>query len=446
MRINKINNRKLRSMIEKKSANGKIYIVGCLSHFVKYESYFVKSPNKIHVITPTQSDTESFGFENVYRLSTAEHLSSDMDFLVLVFSSRNYAAIFPNDEFYEFLVPQRAAAKNESFGILIEKLYNLGKGNDADYIEAERIMKFLKFCIEDKDYDGAGSVEQLLLKKQQSDRFGYFFAHMHELLAGRQYDAAQRSIENFMNPNALPVRFVDDISLYIELKKDILTRLTLNYETMLADAEKKIFKFKAAYGTLLAGEITKMYRVQIEIMRLKVFENPELQPELDKLLLEYEAHISTIKNSETAYFLSDEQKKEIRRLYKLAVKYCHPDTVKNEHREAANDVFIKLKSAYDRNDIDAVKTIYEFVRHGTFHVGKTAEAPAEFLRAIVAWSNLKKKFNETVQSSIYQQIKDMEDYDEYFRDKLTMISMQMRFLTEEFDTLVEQSKSKNKDK
>ena len=56
----------------------------------------------------------------------------------------------------------------------------------------------------------------------------------------------------------------------------------------------------------------------------------------------------------------------LKQLYRDAVKLCHPDSplVKEEFKEKAHQVFIKLKAAYDQNNIDDLQEILNELKLG----------------------------------------------------------------------------------
>ena len=56
----------------------------------------------------------------------------------------------------------------------------------------------------------------------------------------------------------------------------------------------------------------------------------------------------------------------LKQLYRDAVKLCHPDSplVKEEFKEKAHQVFIKLKAAYDQNNVDALQEILNELKLG----------------------------------------------------------------------------------
>ena len=64
--------------------------------------------------------------------------------------------------------------------------------------------------------------------------------------------------------------------------------------------------------------------------------------------------------------LNNEQEKEHKAMYKKACGLCHPDKVPEDKKQAANEIFLELRDAYQSNDLKRVAQIYERVKSGNF--------------------------------------------------------------------------------
>ncbi len=62
--------------------------------------------------------------------------------------------------------------------------------------------------------------------------------------------------------------------------------------------------------------------------------------------------------------LSDDDQQQLKKLYRKASQYCHPDKVSEDQRDMANDRFIQLKTAYENNDLETLKIIHDDVING----------------------------------------------------------------------------------
>ncbi|MDC1213884.1 phospholipase D-like domain-containing protein [Rhodospirillales bacterium] len=133
--------------------------------------------------------------------------------------------------------------------------------------------------------------------------------------------------------------------------------------------EKKIFEFQQKTNLIL-GELTAEYlrikseKKQKEADRVQAQpdKKEKLQSEAKQARAEYERYhedFAEQKRKPTPLELSDDDKKELKKVFKNATQYCHPDKVSDEQKELANERFIKLKMAYDTNDLVAVRGIYE---------------------------------------------------------------------------------------
>lgn len=73
-----------------------------------------------------------------------------------------------------------------------------------------------------------------------------------------------------------------------------------------------------------------------------------------------------VKEEALANYLSEQDKQELKKLYRKAVVLCHPDKVAKENREEAEAIFKKLYEAYVRQDLDTVTNIYKLLQQGYF--------------------------------------------------------------------------------
>jgi hypothetical protein len=84
--------------------------------------------------------------------------------------------------------------------------------------------------------------------------------------------------------------------------------------------------------------------------------------------------------------LDEQDVVELKKTYRKCASLCHPDKFPEEHQEAAAEVFVALKAAYDANDLPKVREIFT-----TLQAGGLPRAPrsstlsrADALRAAIA--------------------------------------------------------------
>ncbi len=129
--------------------------------------------------------------------------------------------------------------------------------------------------------------------------------------------------------------------------------------------------------------------------------------------------------AEEHFDLTDEEKKELKKLYRKASKLCHPDIVEIEVREQAEQIFIALNEAYVKNDLEEVREILISLEKGIkFDIASDSIDDAEILKEKI--DELKKKvqqekveLDEIKNDESYEIIEELDDWDVYFEELKT---------------------------
>jgi cell division protein FtsB len=120
--------------------------------------------------------------------------------------------------------------------------------------------------------------------------------------------------------------------------------------------------------------------------------------------------------------LSPAERHALKEMFRRASKLCHPDLVPAEFKAEANVIFIELKTAYEEHNLQRVEEILHLLERGE----RLARQPSrnhdkDKLRAEITY--LEKRVRATrleietlKQSSAYQKLLNIEDWDDYFDD------------------------------
>jgi len=259
------------------------------------------------------------------------------------------------------------------------------------------------------------------------------------LLVGK-YDLAFIEIEKFEKSYTQLV----DVSA-IE-KAQILTQIKLlsyqieTLEIKKTEIEAQIEQFNHRYIIELNPLISKILALKKKIYeKLKkhgivddTFE--KIEEEFKQKNKEYQAEIK-IKIPE----LNDEDTADIKKMYREAVKLCHPDSPSciYEDKEEAARVFGELTNAFKVNDIEKVRYIWNELKHGNPVSDIDKYDELEHLR--VKLETLKAKYNYLVNelsliqsSEDYQRILKIDDWDEFFETQKTLLKQEHESLTEKY--------------
>ncbi len=120
--------------------------------------------------------------------------------------------------------------------------------------------------------------------------------------------------------------------------------------------------------------------------------------------------------------LNDEEKKELKKKFRKATLLCHPDKVSEKLKNAAQGMFIRLKKAYDLNDLKQVSEILAYLEKGNyFKSNSDTVLEKELLIAEIKKlrTHIKTLENEIISiknSNTYKTIIAIDDWDVYFRN------------------------------
>lgn len=135
-------------------------------------------------------------------------------------------------------------------------------------------------------------------------------------------------------------------------------------EITLSESEKHIQLYEASYRVRFQGIIGEILWLQKLILehRAKLTEKPESKRQQQEAQQRWESFHAAIEddNDIIAKEKDTTLQERLKLLYREAVKLCHPDSplVKDEFKEQARQVFIKVKAAYEQNNEE---TLYEIL-------------------------------------------------------------------------------------
>ena len=142
--------------------------------------------------------------------------------------------------------------------------------------------------------------------------------------------------------------------------------------------------------------------------------------------------------------LNDEDKKELKSLYKRAAKLCHPDIVSEEFKEKAHEIMQSLNDAYSKKDISQVKKILLSLENGTTFKTLSNDLDnkelllskiKEFEQNII---DLQAEIETIKEDDTYTTISELENWDEYFEELKTELQKEKDMLEDEATRVLEE--------
>lgn len=194
----------------------------------------------------------------------------------------------------------------------------------------------------------------------------------------------------------------------------------LELGTRLADMEQRVREFEHRQYEALGEVLGECLRLRHECLRLQAersgaaADRAEAQAARDA----FEAYRRTTEEVRgDPPPLAEDEREELRRLYRAAAMRCHPDRVAEAERAGAHDRFLRVQHAYRRRDLAALRQILADI--------EAAPAPRA---AIASGAGLRQRVKalqiqvadlilaiQTLQlSASYRQALRIEDWDAYF--------------------------------
>lgn len=138
---------------------------------------------------------------------------------------------------------------------------------------------------------------------------------------------------------------------------------------------------------------------------------------------EFQSEYEDVREREQNRFeLSEEEKIELKKLYREAGKLCHPDIVPEEVRAKATEIMQRLNEAYTKHDLESIRKILESLENGAFlKPASDIINDIAILRARI--EEIRKKI-EALEADIatieenetFKTIQEIDDRDAYFKN------------------------------
>jgi hypothetical protein len=158
------------------------------------------------------------------------------------------------------------------------------------------------------------------------------------------------------------------INLYKDKEIDILKSELHELELLLGELtnenlelEKLLSEFQHRHTHELGDIILEL----LNLRKLKFKDDKERYEETENDERQYREQVIAEKSRKFCE-LTLEQKITLKKNFRKATLLCHPDKVSNEFKSDAETIFIKLKTAYELNDLKKVTDILKNLQKGSF--------------------------------------------------------------------------------
>ena len=236
----------------------------------------------------------------------------------------------------------------------------------------------------------------------------------------QNFGSAIKKIETFITLSQSMVTWIDYELEGIKIELKILENELAALEGEKMSIEKLLADFIHQYTRELGD-------VVLEILYIKSLLVEDDEVEYEKAKQEEEDYRQQVDEEEKKlkFELNEEEKGELKKMYRKGVFKCHPDLFQNEGQEVIDmvtEIYKSLDEAYDKQDLNEVKRIMDMLENNSFMNFKKKESndkiklasKKEFLRNKI--TKLKVDLNNLKESEKYIEIIQIEDFNQYFKN------------------------------
>lgn len=242
---------------------------------------------------------------------------------------------------------------------------------------------------------------------------------IHEIKQ-QNFGSAIKKIETFITLSQSMVTWIDYELEGIKIELKLLENELAALEGEKMSIEKLLADFIHQYTRELGD-------VVLEILYIKSLLVEDDEVEYEKAKQEEEEYRQQVDEEEkkVKFELNEEEKGELKKMYRKGVFKCHPDLFQNEGQEVIDmvtEIYKSLDEAYDKQDLNEVKRIMDMLENNSFMNFKKKESndkiklasKKEFLRNKI--TKLKVDLNNLKESEKYIEIIQIGDFNQYFKN------------------------------
>ena len=253
-------------------------------------------------------------------------------------------------------------------------------------------------------------------------------------------------------------KYEDDIEVFNSTKENIeeIKQTIEEFKKVLEDIDEDNENYDEIFATYkeLQGELGKLEKeieeqeenlskTKEEIDNNEVFEEYQ---DIKKQYEQFHQNYEDIKQQQSdVYDITNEQKSELKKIWKKACKLCHPDIVIDKFKEKAHAIMQALNDAYSKKDIVKVQEILSNLENGlTFEIESDNINDKEILKSKINQIKknilvLEKEIEDLKHDETYQIIQEIDDINEYFEELKSELQSEKDRLEKEAKGILQKS-------
>jgi hypothetical protein len=260
------------------------------------------------------------------------------------------------------------------------------------------------------------------LKKLIHTEYGY--ADERRIIVkieGEEYEEAADLIDKYTRTRKqLTVLVAPEIG-EVRLELRVLELQVAALEDEKAEMERVLHTYQYRHAIELGEIIRRLLSLRAERLQKEVHESSEKEQEYQGAKRDYEEFSQDDEQArrDKVAVLVPEEQVELKALFRASSKFCHPDLVSEDQKAEAACMFHRLMESNERNDLDAVREIYDNLRKGIFSTASGTLSDAqrlhlEVVRMRTRVTELARSVRIIRSSDAYRKVARITDWDEYF--------------------------------
>lgn len=252
-------------------------------------------------------------------------------------------------------------------------------------------------------------------KKLMEYAFNSDISEIVDDLNNKEYAVAIKKIQRFISKNKQLALWTDPEIAALKFEIKNLENQLSSYDNEKIELEKILSEFQHRHTIELGDHIIEILKLRKQ--KFKFDQSKYEEAENDE---RYYREQVDFEKGKQIFELNKDQKLELKKAFRKATVLCHPDKVNDGFKEDAQKIFIELKQAYDRNDLNRVIKILNHLESGSYFKSRS-ESVSEKDLLISSIAKLRRHIKlleaEIItikESETFKTIIDIKDWNEYF--------------------------------
>jgi hypothetical protein len=312
----------------------------------------------------------------------------------------------------------------QQFLLEFEAIIEQHAGRGGGGVDQGKIISRLEALRHVIELDDDDDTHLQLTKLKRVLPVGDEFAEVRKIIAlveEAQHEQAVNLISSFVSCRKQVMVYTDPEIPELTLELKALEIQITALEDEKAEIEKTLHTFNYRYNIEVGDIVRQILKLRQERLKTEAEGHEEKHREYEEAKQDYEEFEQGFQQArqQELFAITDAEQQELKAIFRACSKMCHPDVVATEHQQEATMLFAQLSAAYEKNDIAAVKEIYERLRKGIFTPMSATVSDAQKLHWQIVRMRGKLKdmavaIYELRKTDAWRKVTVIEDWDAYF--------------------------------